>query len=204
MEIVENTGYDAYALWNALRLHFLSDYDYFKYNGKTSVSKESFAKSKTKYYFYRLARKYSIEEFKGLIIANALGGHLNYAGYLESPEGEKNLREWQKRIQALTYHFEQDIIHLFNEYELKDILAVVDDHHPRLLVELMQHKIKFETVIILDDLMNFMPMWQKKIADDVVWPKYSKIIEKYRPFLNYDRPKFRQILKEKMLEKQES
>jgi hypothetical protein len=56
----------------------------------------------------------------------------------------------------------------------------------------------------LDDLIDFLPMWNEKISDDIIWPKHSKMIEKYKPFLNYDRTKFKRILKEKLLETQES
>jgi len=67
--MTENTGYEAYALWNALKLHFTSDsYDFFKYNGKTNVSKQSFTHNKSKYQFYKLARKYSIDELKHFML----------------------------------------------------------------------------------------------------------------------------------------
>ena len=40
---MDNTGFAAFALYNALKLHFTSDsYDYFKYHGKTNVSKTTF------------------------------------------------------------------------------------------------------------------------------------------------------------------
>ena len=58
--MTENTGFAAYALWNALKLHFTSDsYDYFKYNGKTSISVTSFENRKDKYHFYKLSRKFT-------------------------------------------------------------------------------------------------------------------------------------------------
>jgi hypothetical protein len=202
--MIENTGYEAYAMWNALRLHFMSDYDYFKYHGKTSVSKESFTKNKSKFYFYRLARKYTLNELRDLIVANALGDHLNYAGYLETDESVVNYKEWQRRIQSLTYHFENDILYLLDNFTEKELFSVHNGNYPVLLTQMMQGKIILETLIILNDLINFLPMWNKKISDDIIWPKHSKMIEKYKPFLNYDRTKFKRILKEKLLENQES
>ena len=66
--MTENTGFAAYALWNALKLHFTSDsYDYFKYNGKTNVSKQTFSIRKDKYQFYKLSRKYSLEELETMM-----------------------------------------------------------------------------------------------------------------------------------------
>jgi hypothetical protein len=58
--------------------------------------------------------------------------------------------------------------------------------------------VSIETVCILNDIMNFLPMWSKKITDDVVWPTYKRKIEKYTPFIHYDKQKFKNILKESL------
>jgi hypothetical protein len=55
-------------------------------------------------------------------------------------------------------------------------------------------------VCILNDIMNFLPMWSKKITDDVVWPTYKRKIEKYTPFIVYDKEKFKESLKESLKE----
>ena len=52
----------------------------------------------------------------------------------------------------------------------------------------------------MDDIMNFLPMWKKKILDDVVWPIWYRKIVKYKPFIHYDKQKFKQILKDKIKE----
>jgi hypothetical protein len=43
-------------------------------------------------------------------------------------------------------------------------------------------------------------MWSKKIEDDIIWPNWEMKILKYKPFLNYDKVKFKAILKEKIKE----
>jgi hypothetical protein len=59
----ENTGFAAYALWNALKLHFTSEsYDYFKYKGKMKISDESFLKRRDRFFFAKLERKYKKSE----------------------------------------------------------------------------------------------------------------------------------------------
>lgn len=195
----DHHGYSAYALYNSLRLHFSSvSYDYFKYHGKTNVSEASFLKRKDKYSFYKLSRKYNLEDLKNYYVSNFLEGDVSWVGSISGLEGEETYKKWQTRTQRLTYQFEQDIIYLFNKYELKDILSVVDDNYPRLLEEMMQNNVMIETVVILNDIMNFFPMWQKKIKDDIIWPNWKLKIEKYTPFLYYDKAKFKAIVKEKM------
>lgn len=193
--MTENTGFAAFALYNALKIHFSSDsYDFFKYNGKTNVSKQSFTTRKDKYSFYKLSRKYSLEDLRDFYIANFLCGDVSWVGEMTGPDGEQNYKEWQKRNQRLTYQFEQDIIFLFESSG--DCLHVDNGNHPYLLTMLMRGEVMIETVVILNDLMGFLPMWKKKIVDDIIWPTWCQRIEKYAPFVRYDKVKFKSIVKE--------
>lgn len=199
--MTENTGFAAYALFNAIKLHFTGSYDYFKYHGKTNVTKDHFAKNKGKYQFYKLARRYNLEEIKGFYVANFIKEDINWVGELMTPEAESNYKKWQKRNQALTHTFEDDIIKCMEQRaNLDDLLRVKGNNLPELLHGLMSHNISIETICILDDILGFLPMWNKKIYDDVVWPSWRNKIEKYKPFIDYDRTKFKAILKELMNE----
>jgi len=201
--MTENTGFEAYALWNALKLHFTSDsYDYFKYNGKTNVSKSTFATNKSKYYFYRLSRKYNQEELKEFFIANFLEGKGDWVGELME-DGIDNYTKWQKRIQSLTYAFENDIIYLLNKYgtEREEIFRVDRGNYPKLLEEVIHGKVMLETLIILNNNVNFVDKhWMPRIVDDIIWPTHYRKIKKYAPFIRYDKEKFLHILKKKINE----
>ena len=50
--------FEAYQKYIALKLHFTSDYDYFKYNGKTNVTLNSFNERKDKFHFKKIVKKY--------------------------------------------------------------------------------------------------------------------------------------------------
>jgi hypothetical protein len=197
----ENTGFEAYALWNALKLHFTSDsYDYFKYNGKTNVSKQSFTTNKSKYQFYKLSRKYGIDELKNFYVANFLQGKGDWVGELMQ-DGEEHYQKWNKRQQSLTYTFDNDIIYLLDKVNKPDDLLLVNSNEfPKLLQYLMDGSITIETVVILNSIMNFLPMWQKEIYDDIVWPSWRQKIEKYTPFIHYDKEKYLHILKKRIRE----
>jgi len=193
----ENTGFAAFALYNALKTHFTSkSYDFFKYNGKTNVSKETFMKNKSKYQFYKLSRKYSLEELRNFFVANLVHGDSSWVGEMLGPEGDKAYTKWQKTNQSLTYVFENDIIGLLGDDDPEQMLAVIDGQHPNLLREVMSGSIQIETMVILNDIMNFFPMWNRKISDDIIWPNWRLKCEKYTPFINYDKVKFKNILRE--------
>jgi hypothetical protein len=201
--MTENTGFAAYQLWNSLKLHFTSDsYDYFKYNGKTNVSKNTFMTNKSKYHFYKLSRKYSMEELKDFYVANFIVGKGDWVGEL-TQDGDENYTKWQKRIQSLTYNFENDIIYLLDKYgiEREEIFRVDRGNYPKLLEEVIHGKVMWETLIILNNNVNFVEThWTPRIEDDIIWPTHHRLITKYTPFIQYDKQKFLKILKEKIAE----
>jgi len=193
----ENTGFAAFALYNALKTHFTStSYNFFKYNGKTNVSKETFMKNKSKYQFYKLSRKYTLEELRNFFIANLVHGDSSWVGEMLGPEGEKWYTKHKKVNQSLTYVFENDIIRLIGSDDPEQMLAVIDGQHPNLLREVMSGSIQIETMVILNDIMNFFPMWDRKISDDIIWPNWRLKCVKYTPFVTYDKVKFKNILRE--------
>jgi hypothetical protein len=199
--MMENSGYATFCLYNALKLHFTSSYDYFKYNGKTNVSQNTFLTRKDKYTFYRLSRKYNLEELRDYLVSNFVYGEAKWVGDMTGPDGEDCYKKWQKNMQSLTYRFENDIVGILNEVDSpEEWLRVKDGQYPMLLNEVLQGTIQLETLVIMNDIMGFFPMWEKRIEDDVVFPTLIMKYKKYQPFLSYDRPKFKNILKEKILD----
>ena len=198
--MTENTGYAAFAMYNSLKLHFTStSYDYFKYHGKTNVSSVTFLKRKDKYTFYKLSRKYSFDELRDFYVANFLEGD-KWVGDMVK-EGEEVYKKWQKTQQSLTYTFENDIIYLLSNGGSPDeMLEVKPNGYPILMRMTQLKQVSLETLVILNDLLNFFPMWEKKIDDDIIWPDFKLKCVKYSPFLNYDKVKFKEILKEKIKE----
>lgn len=198
--MTENTGYAAFAMYNSLKLHFTSkSYDYFKYHGKTNVSSVTFLKRKDKYNFYKLSRKYSLDELRDFYVANFLEGDKWVGDMLK--DGEEVYKKWQKTQQSLTYTFENDIMYLLSNGASPDeMLEVKPNGYPILMRMTQLKQVSLETLVILNDIMNFFPMWNKKIDDDILWPDFKIKCEKYSPFLNYDKVKFKEILKEKIKE----
>ena len=195
----EAGGFEAYALFHALKLHFTSKYDYVKYNGKTNVTKDQFMLRKDKFQFYKLSRKYKRDELFGFFVANMLVNPKIWVGDLLSEDAESEYKVWQKTQQSLSYVFEQDIHRLFDSVNNpEELLKVVDGQYPLLYNLYLHDKVKKETILILNDFMNFMPMWKKKVEDDILFPDFTKSCEKYKPFFSYDEPKMKKIIKDKL------
>jgi hypothetical protein len=99
------TGYEAFTIYQALKLHFTSDsYDFHKYNGKTNVTVTAFENRKDKYFFYKLSRKFTQkDDLISFISANFLESDKYWIGDLLTEEAEVNYLKRQKVIQSLSY-----------------------------------------------------------------------------------------------------
>jgi len=190
---IENTGFASFAMFNAIKLHFTTDsYDYIKYHGKTNVTKNNFSTRKDKYSFYKLSRRFSLDELKNFYVANFLAQDVNWVGDIMGPEGEENYKKWQKVTQSLSYVFKNDIEYLT---EIDGVFKSSGGEYPKFLVEVMRGKVSLETLVIMDDLSNFIPKWNKTITDDIVWPNIRRKCIKYKPFIQYDKKNFESIIK---------
>ena len=188
--------FETYEKYVALKLHFTSEYDYFKYNGKTSVTPKSFNERKDKFHFKRLAKKYDDPTIIEYFIANIVDnkhwiGNMDLATY----------SQWQARIQSIEYIFSNDVEKLLTNVTDFDIIFNSDKgKHPKLVKAYLGKKISLETVIIFEKLLRFRKTFDKEIRDAIIWPKVSILIGKYEPFVEANISRCRKILLEKAKE----
>ena len=181
--------FDACQLYMALKLHFTTKYDYFKYNGKTKLTIAQFNKRKDKYQFVRLARKYTNEEFVEYCCANLIRGKQWIGDF-----SKDNLLEHQKVIQSLEYNYKNDLEKLLTNAENFDILFECGQgSHPRLLKQYLGKKISLETMVILNKVLQYKTHWDKAIKETYIWPDISKRLEKYSPFVKIDVRQYRML-----------
>ena len=191
-------GYEAFGLYESLKLHFTKDsYDFFKYNGKTNISVTAFENRKDKYHFYKLSRKFSQrDELVSFIVANFLEKETLWVGDLLTEEAESNHRNYQKVLQSLSYIFENDCKTIFGDgSDPNEKIKVVDGDYPILLYSTLQKETNFVTFCILAKILGFLPMWNKKIADTIRWPNFHRKVMKFASFLPSDVVKYKLILK---------
>jgi len=181
--------FDACQLYMALKLHFTTKYDYFKYNGKTKFTVVQFNKRKDKYQFVRLARKYSHADLVEFFCANLIRGKQWIGDF-----SKDNWLEHQKVIQSLEYTYKNDLEKLLTNGEKFDILFECGQgSHPRLLKQYLGKKISLETMVILDKVLSYKKNFDKAISETYIWPDISKRLEKYSPFVKIDVRYYRQI-----------
>lgn len=199
------TGYEAFGIFQALKLHFTSDsYDFFKYNGKSRVSVDAFENRKDKYHFYKLSRRLTNrDELIMFIVANFVQNENIWVGDLLTEESETIYRQRQKVIQSLSYIFENDCRKLFDGIDNPNgFLKVMNGEYPILMTKVLQRDIEIETLCIMNKILGFLPSWNNKIEDTIRWPLFYRKVIKFSEFLPKDVTKFKMILKKVIDENQ--
>jgi hypothetical protein len=97
-------GMTAYQRYQALKLHFTSDYDFIKYSGKIKkISEASFLKRKDQYLFRKIERKYSDDELTNFFVANFVSSAgVRWVGDMSGPESEKVYVAWLKSMETFS------------------------------------------------------------------------------------------------------
>ena len=179
---------DVYLMYCALKAHFgKGDYDFVKYGGKSSATKESFWKRTDRLFFVKTQRKYKKKEvIQDYLVSNFIQNTKGWLGDFN----DENYIEWKKRTQSMSYNFKQEL----EKIGKVNLLGIKRGQHPRLLKEYLGKRVSIETLVILDDISNFTKIWNKKLENDVVWPKVKKLMFDYKKFLTYDKKKCTIIL----------
>jgi len=192
-------GLDAYKTYLAIRNHFKTDYDYFKYNGKLKITQDSFLKRRDKFFFAKLQRKYKKKELVYFFVANFINDENMWSGSLVGAESEKVYLEWLKYAESMKYNFKIECEKLQNELEMKEqtfdsLFAINTNSHPILLSKLLGGHISIETFSIMDIVLNFTARWNK-VIDDFSYDNVKQKVAKYKPFLPIDKEVYKEIMR---------
>lgn len=194
------TSFDVYKTYLALKNHFgKSNYDYFKYAGRSRASVASFEKRKDKYWFERLSRQKNDDEIKEFFVANLVEANDPNSVWIGNVirAGDIYYNEWQKRQQSLKYLFTQQSEEMLSERNLEQVFDC-SKGHPPILKMFLSGKINIETLVIWDKIFLFGNNFDKKLLDPV-WELVSLKIQKYSPFIQVDIFDYKKIIKKIIL-----
>jgi len=193
-------GYDLYCTYQAIKLHFNSEnYNFFHYDGKTRVSVDAFQKRRDKFLFHRLARKYRDDEMVPFLVANFVHSDDNWTKSLLEEEAESTYREWKRKTDSMSKIYVEDLEKIANKDNFNELFKVEDGQFPKLLTAFLQNEVTIETMVILNNIFDFIRIWDKKISDDIIYPKVSRKIRKYGAFLSVDIKKYKELTKKILL-----
>ena len=192
-----------FRLYYAIRLHFTTNYDFFKYRGKTRKFGNLDSK-RGKNFIFRLEKKYG-NEFANFLVCMfaSIKKEDVRLDCLITSENEKIYDKWKTRMQSLPYHFEQDLNFLkdlevpFNDLFKCSVIrnGVKSKSHPLILKHYIKGDVNLETLIIIDIVLGYFTHWDSVMGDDFLWKELHFKIKKYKPFLSISRDRYKEILK---------
>jgi len=173
---------DVYLIYCAMKAHFgKGDYDYIKYGGKTKISRKSFWKRKDRHFFVKISKKYSNSKtVQNWFLANFIQDKKGYIANFN----DKNYELWKNKYENFLDEFVMEMRPLV--YDFEPLFEQKNYEHPKLLKEYLGKRVSIETMIILDELLEYGNKWDKNLSKDIVWPDIKKLMNNYKRFLTID------------------
>jgi hypothetical protein len=187
---MQMTPFQTFVRYLAIKNHFtLKSYDAFKYQFKVRTNHQSFEKRKDKSFFYVLSKHKDID---GFLVSLFIRNPELWVGDIVHgmSEADEIYRAWKGRTQALKYTFQQDI----KKLDLSTCFKTKQNNHPDVLKMVLREEIAIEVLAILNDLIKCGIKWEPKLKDDIIYQKYSLILNRYISFLTYDKKEFKLLL----------
>jgi len=186
-------AFQTYKYFMAIKLHLTTDrYDVFESNGRVSGTQVTFEKRNDRFLFQKLGQKFDKpRELIEYFVANIGYGNKNV---IYSSESDEHHDIWIKRKEARTYIFKQQLeyIRTYLETDNKkyEDLFSINDNIPELLKLYVGGYVHLETMVIIDDVENFLPKWEPLV---MLWGDQLRILNKIKKFVKYDKDKLQSI-----------
>ncbi len=197
------TGFEVYKMYLALKQHFTKEkYDYHKYHGKVRASEDAFEQRHDRYFFKKLATKYSDRETLDYFVANFIA---DPKGYIKSFSDDV-YKNWKINQESFSYKFKEDVYSLLDEYNypyedyFDKIFTIKQGKHPKLLKQYLAGDISLETLVVFESCLGYIKHFDKVLTDPI-WKEIRMKVLKYQPFIKIDCKIYRGTIRDTIAEK---
>ena len=203
-----NRTFKAWKTYQAMYLHFTGSYDYFKYYGNASwgtiASMEKyFAKfehqtgfSWQRGFFTSLGKKYVIElDLIYYYLSQITRGKMYPTEFLDD-----YFIDYKNKMESFSLHLQRNmkvVVEYMKEYDLKfnELFECDGINHPPILKLLLGEDISLETFTVLDIILGFTKIVDKKLIDPI-WRDQKTLCYNYKPFLEVNVNEKRKLIKD--------
>lgn len=179
MPIETFSGLGAFQRYLAVKSHFHSDYDFFKYNGVVRVGEKAFAARKDRFFFEILEKRVPAGELTDYLVANMKGGKKPWIREIVGDPGKKAYSQWKATMDSLSYLTEDKLTNGIIMYGKKGFFTWEGGRPARIFSMLVQERMPEEVVLAADKLFGFMEGW----PSDPLVDGYRRRLAKYEPFI---------------------
>lgn len=179
-----------YEVFNAMRLHWNTSYDFIKCKGKVKhFNQLTFNKSRHKGTYLQVSKKYKIEkDFVLTILPLFLEDDNTHISDLIGAESREKALAWYRKIQKMNIWYEEDCKTIVNFINEQGMSFQQFFYGNPILDFLIYEKINIETFIILNKFIFFLT---KNPEDVILYKSMMKPkINNYSPFIQVDVKKY--------------
>lgn len=186
--------YETYCNYIALRNHFYGvNYDYFKYNGKTNVSLDSYKKRKDKIWFSRLSIKYRSDHAFSFFLSQFAYTDKKTIYEMGNAESQDVYNQWQTNTGSLWKQWEYFCWELCVTKHSDYCTMKYNELNPFLL-DCVNRKYNIELCAIFFHLSDIFQSYYKSLSDNIVLKPLIQKCKKYYPFLTIDENEYAKLL----------
>jgi len=183
-----NEGFEAFKVYNAIALHFTTDYNYFTYNGKTRVSEKAWLARKDRFFFKKVQRDIGLDNLVPFFVANYIDRGTLWPKHFIGLRARKSYELFNEEEHYNT--FRGDLAYLKSLYrDTNSMISSPTEEHPALLKAYITKDISPITMIILQSLIKYSNDWNDSIGNDPQWSAIRSYLSKLRNFVIFDRTK---------------
>ena len=203
-----NKTFKAWKTYHGMYLHFTSTYDYFKYFGNASwgtiTSMEKyFAKfehqtgfSWQRGFFTSLGKKFDVElDLIYYYLSQMTRSKMYPTEFLDD-----YFDEYKSKMDSFSLHLQRNmkvVVEYMKEYDMKfnELFECRGINHPPILKLLLGGDISLETFTVLDIILGFTKILDKKLIDPI-WRDQKNLCYNYKPFLEVNVNEKRKLIKD--------
>jgi hypothetical protein len=179
---------EAYKSYVALKLHFTTDYDGFKFKFRVNTPDTAFYARRDRYFFERASAKYGIHLRRFYV--TQFVDDVTYIKDMLSEEGHERYLHRSGLIESAIYNLKQDLNASFTTP--REFFIGNHETPPQVMSGLLDGSIHLESAAHLENTVSF----TRHIAhiDNIVMAPLVMKVQKYAPFLRTDREAVKEIL----------
>ncbi|AUR85767.1 helicase assembly protein [Vibrio phage 1.081.O._10N.286.52.C2] len=183
------SGFSIFRTYCAVKAHMSGKYDISKYKLAMKTRESAYEKRSDKVFFERLAKRHTLNDCYQLLVSN-LAANPNAISY--EIAGADAHEFWLKHtgfLEIYSQHYKSELLTLFTlinseNKKFKDLFR--GEGHPVIMQLVLRGTISIETFVILNRLLNFVPVIDKDYGDDIFWFEFKTRALAYDKLLKID------------------
>ncbi|WWQ13117.1 DNA helicase loader [Morganella phage vB_Mm5] len=189
-------------LYLVMKNHFSGKFDAIHYKWNMKISEHTFEKRKDKYYFQKLAKRYTFRELYLFFMSNFIENPDFWIGDIDN--GIETYQTYVGRLKRLDTVFSDELTNIYQFAKSRNIpLGKIFEYSTKsktsYIVKLVQSKVvSYEVFLLLDCVLDIINK-HDQIANDLIWSEFSKKIKAYKKIIvldDKDKLKYTKIFKE--------